>query len=273
MPFQTTGIAPPTNPRVTIGFSGLMVLRPGANNTCEVGIHRFNNSHECRVTLIVRKPDRPATLVPLLKGPLERPFSIRLNPDPNPAGGDFKVFAPTPDPFVRNVPNNHPLDYRWAVNLRHIHPLANLNDGVQPLVTLKTGILYTPNLTLPALSPKLRRPASPDIALERIASNLAAAIITPVNSRVELSWRDLGNQVSFGLPRDNDPPNTTYNVSFTNEPPSLAADVHDEMLLYYRILEENGVRIQSNQQFSLQYSTQPGTRTDEIPCLSLIQNP
>jgi hypothetical protein len=273
MPFQTTVIAPPTCPKVTISFAGLMVLRPGANNTCEVGIHRFNTSHECRVTLIVRKPNRPPTLVPLIKGPLEAPFSIRLHPDPNPLMGDFSVFAPTPDPFVRNAPANHHLDYRWAVNVRELHPLLELNEGAQPFVTLRTGILYTPNLTLEALSPKFERRGSSPREMHRIASNLAAAIITPDSKRVRLAWHDFGKLVQLELPRENDPENTTYTVAVTNEPPKINAEAHDEMALYYRILQDGGgIGIASDQQFSLTY-TSSDPRTDEVPCLSLLQNP
>lgn len=272
MPFQTTAIAPPMNPKVTIAFAGLMVLRPGANNTCEVGIHRFNTSHEFRVTLIVRKPNRPPTLISLVKGPLEAPFEISLHPDPNPLMGDFSVFAPTPEPFVRNAQASHQLDSRWAVNVRELHPLAELNEGAQPFVRLRTGILYTPNLTLEGISPTFERRGSSPREMHRIASNLAAAIITSETKRVRLAWRDFGTLVQLQLPRENDPENTTYTVALTNEPPKINAEAHDEMMLYYRILNDGGVGLASNQRFTLTYSSSD-PRTDEVPCLSLLQNP
>lgn len=271
MPFQVTPIVPPTNPRITIAFSGLMVLRAGDNNTCEVGMHRFNTSHECRVTLIVRKPNRPATLVPLLKGPLEGPLTISREPDPNPLMGDFAVFAPTADPFVRDAPGNHELDYRWAVGLREIHKDLDLdlNDGAQPLVTLTTGILYTPNLTRDGLGPQLQSVIDPTqkVPLHRIASNLAAAIILPATGGVLLKWRDFGTEVKFKLPRENDPPNTHYTVMFTNEPPKINAEAHDELALYYRILDTGDGGVFSDQQMTLVYA--PSAMTDEVPCLSL----
>jgi len=274
MPFQTTSIAPPTRPKVTIAFAGLMVLRPGANNTCEVGIHRFNTSHETRATLIVQRPNRPPTLVSLLQGPLEAPFEISLNPDPNPLMGDFCVFAPSCDPFVRNAGTNHELDYRWSVNVRDLHPRLELNNGAQPFVTLKTGILYTSSLTIDGLSPRFIRRGSParEIELHRIASSLAAAIITPDTHEVRLRWRDFGAVLELELPRRNDPVNTCYTVMFSNEPTKLKPEPHDEMMLYYRILHDGGIRLTDDQRFTLTYNSEDPV-TDEVPCLSLIQNP
>lgn len=274
MPFQTTSIAPPTRPKVTIAFAGLMVLRPGANNTCEVGIHRFNTSHETRVTLIVQRPNRPPTLLSLLQGPLQAPFEISLHPDPNPLMGDFSVFAPTPEPFVRNARTNHELDHRWSVNVRELHPRLELNAGAQPFVILRTGILYTPSLTLEGLSPKFVRRGSPprEIELHRIASNLAAAIITPDTKQVRLTWRDFGDLVQLELPRISDPGNTCYTVMFSNEPTKLKPEPHDEMMLYYRILDDSGVGVGVDQRLTLTYTSEDPV-TDEVPCLSLRQNP
>lgn len=274
MPFQTTATPPPTNPKVTISFSGLMVLQPGVNNTCEVGIHRFNTSHECRATLVTRKPNRPPTLLSLLKGPLEAPFSISL--DSNPVAGDFAVFAPPPDAFIRDAPSNHPLDYRWAVNIRDRHVNVGLNEGAQPFVILKTGVLYTPHLTRIGMGPNLINQemmnlSAPPIPLHRIASSLAVSIILPGTRKVQLRWRDFGKEVPLDLPNDNDPANTTYTVAFTNEPVKLNAEPHDEMALYYRILNDGAGPVADTQQFTLQYSGV--TRTDEVPCLSLTKSP
>lgn len=276
MPFQTTATPPRTNPRVTISFSGLMVLQPGDNNTCEVGIHRFNTSHECRVTLVTRRPNRPPSLLSLLKGPLEAPFSVGYDVDPNPGIGDFAVFAPTPEPFVRDAPSNHVLDYRWAVNIKERHPNVDLNAGAQPFVTLKTGILYTPNLTRIGMGPNLinqemLNASQQPIQLHRIASNLAVSIITTGTRKVRLKWRDFGNEIQHDIPNDNDPVNTTYTVAFTNEPVKINAEAHDEMALYYRILNDGGAQVADRQQFTLQY-TAIG-RTDEVPCLALTKSP
>lgn len=274
MAFQTTAAVPPTNPRVTIGFSGLMVFKPGANNTCEVGVHRFSNNHGFRAVLIVRKPNRPAIVMPLLTGLPTAPFFIRHLPEP--VAGNFRVFAPTADPFNRAAANNNELDYRWAVNLRSIHPNATINSGAPPLVILKTGILYTSNLTRELLDPKLvphpEARGISDIPLNRLAANMAASIIMPGGSSVQITWGDLGDKVDLLLPRTGDPPNTTYTIFFTNDPPNLNAEIHDELLLFYKVLEENGRAIPDEQRLSLKYNTDEA-RTDEVPCLTLVNNP
>lgn len=288
MPFTTTNVPPPTNPLVTIAFSGLIVLRPGANNTCEIGVHKFSRDHQFQVLLVVEKLAQPnptpppptvpvplpPVVVPLLVGPLFAPFTISLDPDPTPGGGDFTVFAR--DPFNRVVPPSHLLDYRWAINFRDLHLNAQANDGVQPVGTLKTGVLYTPHLTDPDLEPGLIRQGQPDFPLNQIASNLAASIDVPINqpaqTKVILEWRDLGNLVSLVLPRDGEDPSTTkYTIYFINEPPIINAEEHDEFSRYYRVLESGGAPIPADQRFQLHYAG--GTRTDEIPCAPVLINP
>src|SRR5690242_7804787 len=235
MPFTPTNIAPSTTPMVTVAFSGLIVLRPDANNnqTCEIGVHKFSRDHHFQVLLIVERfaqpnptpppPTIPVPLppivVPLLVGPLFAPFTISRDPDPTPGAGDFTVFAR--DPFNRVLPGSHPLDHRWAINFKDLHLNAQANDGVQPIGTLKTGVLYTPHLCDPDLEPTLVRQGQPDFPLNQIASSLAVSIDVPVNppaqTHVNFQWQDLGDPVNLVLPRDGDDPSTTrYTIHFIN---------------------------------------------------------
>lgn len=288
MPFTPTNVPPSTTPLVTIAFSGLILLRPGANNTCEIGVHKFNRDHEFHVFLVVEKLVQPnptpppptvprplpPVLVPLIAGPLTAPFTIRRDPDPNPAAGDFRVFEQ--NPFTRVVPPSHPLDQRWAINFRGLHANAHPNDGVQPVGTLKTGVLYTPNLTDPSLVPDLRTTTgAPPIPLNQIASNLGVSIDVPITTPqtgVALEWRDQGDPVSLVLPRPRDDASTTkYTIYFINEPPIINAEDEDEFANYYRVLEIAGAPIPTNQRFQLHFAT--GTRTDEIPCAPGTLNP
>lgn len=267
MPFNTTNVPPSTTPLVTVVFSGLIVLRPGANNTCEIGVHRFARDHQFQVILVVNKPRLPPILVPLLIGPLTSPFSIRLDPDPG--NGNFAVFAR--DPFDRTRPNSHDLDHRWTINFKDLHMNAQINSGAQPTGTLKTGVLYTPHLSDPILAPRLRRPNSPDFMLNHIASNLAASIDPPGNTKVLLEWHDLGDPVELTLKRPQDPAGTLYTLYFINDPPNINTEAHDEFSHYYKILESGGAPIPGQQRFELRFGTP--TRTDEIPCMPGILNP
>lgn len=268
MAFQTTTNEPVLNPPVTVTFSGLMVLKPGANNTCDIGVHRFNRDHLFQVILIVQKPDRPPTLTPLLTGPLTAPFSIGLSS--NPAVGDFMVFAPTPDPFVRGIPN-HEKDVRWAINFRDHHPNVQTNGGVEPLINLKTGVLYSSNLTSPTLAPRLTLPDLSSIPLHRIAEDLAVSIVPPAGTQVVLRWEDVGVETMLELPPLDGDPTTTYTVAFTNNPPNFSGEPHDELGLYYRVLKNGNVSFTQAMQFTLAIAR--GVRSDEVPCMPVLLNP
>jgi hypothetical protein len=270
MQFQTTAEQPTTNPPVTLTFSGQMVLRPGANNTCEIGINRFSRNHLFQMMLTVETPNRPPTIHRLFTGPLTAPLSVRLHPDPNPASGDFVVFAPTPEPFDRAAGGNDDKDYRWSLNLKTLHGNAQVNGGVIPFMTAKTGILYTPNLSDLSLNPRLTQSGSPDIQLHQIAEDLAISIVPQGQTRVLLQWEDFGEARDLLLPlRLNDP--NRYTVAFINYPPSLEAEPHDELADYYRVLVEAANPIPVSMRFGLAFDQI--TRSDEIPCMPVTLNP
>jgi len=264
MPFTNVAVPPPTTPPVTILFSGLMVVQPGPNNTCEIGVHKFSRDHLFQIVLSVNKPNRPPFLLPLFTGPLLAPFEIRsaINPEPNP---DFVAYAR--DPFDRTLPNSDELDYRWAINFGLKHPTAQPNDGLKPVVTLKTGTLYTPNLTNPTLAPKLTRVGSQDDELRQIASHLAVSITPLAGTKILLKGLDLGDPLEVLIPRDDDPQGTSYTLAFINEPPNILAEPHDEFALYYKVFVDNGTAIPSSVRFRLQFAG--GVRSDEIPCMPL----
>ena len=275
MPFQTTANAPCAKSKVTVVFSGLMVLRPGPDNSCEIGIHRFSTSHQAQVLLMVNKPNKPPMVLPLLKGPLTDDFSIGLQNGDAPVPGDFIVFAPSAEPFDRFNGDNDERDYRWAVNFKdpELHPNVTINAGAQPMVKLTTGVLFTPHLTREGLGPRLLREDPPlEIPLNRIAASMAVAINPAAGAKVHLRWSDLGDPFERFLPRDIDEgePDITYTVFVLNDPPGLTAVTHDEMDLYYKVLEDQNVNSLVNQEnrFILDFEHIDNTRTDEIPCLT-----
>lgn len=272
MPFTRTTTEPSTTPLVTVKFAGLMLLEDGAGDTCAIGIHRWAPQHSFQVMLIVNKPQRPPTVIRLRSGPLEGPFVIRLDPVKS---ADFKAYAANgaqldaEGDLLRNVHNatNYPLDYRWRLNLRKLHPNAQRNEGANPIVQLETGVLYTPNLTPVNLDPKLVKENGETQPLYRFAADLAAAIQPPANTTVQLEWRELGQLQVQPLPRSRnlDPAGTTYTVAFLNDPPLSAPKSHDEIAEYYKILTVGGDLIPPEHRWELTYAT--NVRTDEIPCM------
>jgi hypothetical protein len=270
MPFTTTNVPPVLKPLVTVEFAGLLLLKPGDNNTCEVGIHRFARSHIFQLSLIVNRPDKNPTLTRLLSGPLTGDIKIRLHPDSS--AGNVLAFAPTAEPFTRTAhAGNDDKDYRWSLNLKMIHPNASVTDGARPIATLRTGVLYTPTLTRVGLDPKLIRLGSPEISLFKVAADLAASIAPPEGHAVVVEWTDMGDPQDIILPRQVDPVGTTYTVSLLNDPPSLDPTPHDELADYYKVLLNNGAVVPANERWALTYSN--AQRTDEIPCLPTVLNP
>ena len=279
MPFNTTTTVPSPNSPVTVKFTGLMLLKAGPNNTCQVGIHRLSEAHTFEAILVVNQPNRPLTLVRLFTGPLSAPVAIRRAPAP--AAG-FQVFAQ--EPFGRDNGGSHEFDHRWALDLRSWHPGVDFDEGANPVLTLNSGILYASNLTRQGLNPSLTPAPSPTQIpsgtssskpkivrpLHGFAADLAVAIdVGPPNSGLFIEWEEAGTRQSVKLPRDIDPAGTTYTISLMNEPLSNTAPAHDELGLYYNVLRANGNRIPLNRQFRIQVD--PG-RSDEVPCMPVILN-
>lgn len=271
MPFDTTNVPPSTSSRVNLTFSGLMVLKPGAAaRTCEIGVQKFERDHLFQVVLIVSQPNRPPVTAPVFTGPLVTPFEIRraLNPPPAP---DFKVYE---DPrFDRTVPvpasTQPPFDHRWSLNLALKHQRVDTNQGTNPLITLKTGVLFTPSLTDSTLGPRFERTGSPDDRLNQFAPSLAVSI-EPAG-RIIFAGIDSGEELTLVLPRDGDPADMTYTLAFVNEPPSFALPAHDEFALYYRMIQVDGAEIPEGDRFRLRFN--PHVRLDEIPCMPTTKSP
>ena len=268
MPFATTTTRPATNARVTIKFAGLMLLKPGADNSCEIGIHRLSDTHSFQAMVIVSKPGRAPSLTRLLTGPLTGGFAMNVTAPRT----RVQAFTPTSTPFDRSARTNDDLDFRWALDMRKMQQTdVDFNAGARPIATLNTGILYTSNLTSRELNPELVR-GTERKALHRFSADLAAAVDLPDRSRLELSWDEGGEFREYRLPRrmDRDDPATTYTVVLLNDPPITTAAAHDELAYYYEVLEHRGLSIAGGDQYRMSFTS--GPTTDEIPCMPVTIN-
>ena len=265
MPFTPTDIEPCPRSKVTVTFAGLLLLRPAADNTLEVGVHKFSRDHTLQVILIVNKPQRPPRLIRLLTGPLVD--DLKLTIDPAPQAGVQKFVASNTE-FDRSNENNHPLDYRWVINMQSFegHEQIDINDGAKPIAKLNGGVLYTPNVTRQGLNPQLVCNEEPT-PLHRFAADLGAAIDLPGETKMRITWSELGKPQEQILPRDPpDPEGTTYTVALLNDPLISEPAPHDELEEYYKVLEigpEVG-------HCSIILGDH---KTDEIPCLPVVLEP
>jgi hypothetical protein len=275
MPFTTTSSLPSTSSPVTIVCAGLLLLAPDGANMCNIFVHRRTRDHLFQVMLIITKPNRPPITLRLLTGPLDKDFEIGLRDNASP---DFKAFALGNGDIVRSpqTAQDDALDYRWVLNLKSLedHADAQADDGAKPIVRLKTGVLYTPNLTKEEIHPRFVRALSPPIdrPLFRFAAELAVAIQATKEHPLRLSWSDLGDPQNLDVPRINDPDNTTYTVAIVNDPPISDPADHDEIARYYRVLtDRNGNPIPFEKRFQLLYGS--AEKTDEIPCQPVTLEP
>ena len=259
MPFTVTDNEPDVHSKVTIKFGGLLLLRPKDNNMCEIGVSRSSSIHTCQLMLIVNKPNLPATLLRLASGPLLKDLVINCT-----APGGFKAFAQDPfDPTQEN--GNHRLDYRWAIDMSELNPDSDFNQGAHPIATLNDGVLYTSNLSLLTLKPALIKGNLKREPL-MLAADLAVSIPLAPGSQLTMSWTSSANP-DIVLPRrvDLDPEGTIYTIVLLNDPPITTPTPHDELGLYYKVLEVGGGPIHPNDQWQLIYQSHP--KSDEIPCL------
>ena len=278
MPFTTTTTAPALDATVTVKFAGLMLLKSNANNGLDVGINQLTDgTHEFQVILVVHKPDeRPhkinqrPNLVRLVRGPLIDTFTINVEPDP---GTGVQAFAPTAKAFDFSSLGNHPLDFRWALNMRELHEGADFNDGARPIATVNAGTLYTPTLIRPEIGAQLKKQGVIKTSLPRFAADLGIAIDLPSpTSQVVLSWFVAPDErTRYVLPRRLDDRGTKYTVVLMNDPPTSNPASHDELEQYYKVLEVNGAAIPTDEQYQLDYTGDP--TTDEIPCMSVLLHP
>ena len=263
MQFAATNVEPSPNSKVTVTFAGLMLLRPGAYNTLEVGIHKFNRDHRFQVMLIVNKPQRPPRVIRLLEGPLFSDFEMIVDQP----GQGIQKFVASDDEFKRDNEANNPLDFRWSFNLQALpgHELVDINDGARPCARLNTGVLYTPNLTLKGLDP-LQVIGFEQEKLHRFAADLGAAVALPDGAKMTLKWTELGVPQKIVLPRDPpDPEGTTYTVALLNDPVINDPSDHDEMREYYKVLQIENQPVPDDLQCRI---VVPDHKSDEIPCLA-----
>ena len=283
MPFSTTNTIPKFNATCTVKFAGLMLLKAGEGNTCEVGVHRLSAFHAFQAMLVVNQPGKTLELSRLITGPLTAPLTIDLVPAPE---SGFQLFAQ--EPFGRENERSHRFDYRWAINMRKLNPKADFTDNARPGVTLNAGILYSSKLTSPDLEPELisakpptsgpqppssgpQQAGSAPKKLHKFAADLAVAIDVPDGSNLVIGWQESNQQKILNLPRETDEPGTTYTISLMNDPPTAGITVpHDELGLYYDVLEEGGAPIPLAKQFRFKTREEA---TDAIPCMPVTVGP
>lgn len=296
MPF-TPVTTLPENPDVRIFFSGLMILEPRADNTCEVFVHSSAPRHYLTIEVRRKRAGRPDELMMRHIGPLayigsdspvdapihgmdirkvtDGPKGIRsFIPTTPPADGDPQSLGLAIDFQTAGFHNGNPQSIDPRTNepfhLLDIDPL-----GSRPSILLDDGTFYTAALTRSDLTIRLQHPDGSDRVLAPFASLIGADISLEEDSSLVILWRQFGKLERLELERTE---GTSYEIYIVNDPlfesnsiDDLEKDPkHDEFREYYKILH----RVPTNQQFRLSVDVPPVTvsrGSTRTPCMSIIK--
>lgn len=299
MPFTPVD-ALPSNPDVRIFFSGLMILEPQADNTCEVFVHSSAPRHYLTIEVRRKQCGRPDELMMRHVGPLA---FLGHDDDAEPPIHGMRIIKVTDEEkgirgFFPTAPpaDGAPESLELAINFERagfhngnpemgIDPVTNqpfrLLDvdplGGRPSILLDDCTFYTAAKTRSGFEIVLKHPDGSERVLPPFASLIGADITLEEDSSVVMLWRQFGKVERLELKRA---PDTSYEIYIVNDPlfendsiGNLQRDPkHDEFREYYKILP----RVPTDQQFRLEVRipdddsllTRGSTRT---PCMSIIK--
>lgn len=271
MPFDSEDELPP-NPDVKIFFTGLLVLEPLANKTCEVFVNSSAPAHCLSIEVRRKESGRPDVILMRHLGPLSfaeapsgRPprhgLFIRVTPGPK----GVKAYSGNPSA------GNHKLSL--ALNMARIHDVATgpvAPFGGRPSILFDEAIFYTADV-VPDRAATLKKKKSGSVPKElpEFARIIGANIYLDTADRVvTLSWRQDGREVLLDLKKH---ASRTYEIYINNEPlyedeSALSPFKHDEFEQYYKILP----RIQTEEQFILDFPRPPDRGSTRTPCMSVL---
>ena len=274
MPFTPSNTLDP-NPSVKIIFTGLLILRPGPTDTCQVFIHNSCNEHSFLVETRRKRPNKPDVVMMRIPGPV--PFTAA---DPTRTHGLLIRTAGLPanvkgvKAYNGNVSSTEGTKLADSFDLARILDVSPGNvDGVGglPSIFIDHGILYTAETV--AMNATLKKiDGSKIITLATVPTIIAANIyLNPADpaQKVNLTWRQNGQDVSLDLKGS---ANHTYEIYINNEPlfedDSASAPVHDEFQEYFKILPE----VRREEQFNLIFPPGPipDRGSSRTPCMSVV---
>ena len=298
MPFNPTQNLDP-NPDVRIFFSGLLMLKPSENDSCEVFVHSSAPRHYLTIEVRRKQTGRPDEVMMRHVGPLSFMENPNSNTDPihgmeirkvsesELGGGGVKSFDPT-EPQPEGAPDrlslaidlagakfhngNPPLRRDGTERFLDVDPL-----GARPSILLTDGTLYTAAKTRPELTLTLKDTNGKTVRdLDPFASLIGAGISLDGESIVTVAWSQQGKRETLSLVKK---PGTYYEIYIINDPlfendsiPTPDNPKHDEFKEYYKVLQ-----VPSDRQFRLDVklpdpaAAAPADRgSTRTPCMSVI---
>lgn len=300
MPFTPVDTLP--SPDVRIFFSGLMIIEPQDDGTCEVFVHSSAPRHYLTIEVRRKQAGRPDELLMRHVGPLaffddenagDVPLHgmeiLKITDKAKGVKGYFPSTVPQngePDSLARAINfessrfhNGNPeagVDPKTksVFRLLDVDPLGGL-----PSILINDGTFYTAAKTRDEFELILQKPDGSSERLEPFASLIGADIELEPGTSVAVRWRQQGRKQRLSLTRAK---GISYEIYIVNDPlfESVAISKsdqdpkHDEFREYYKILH----RVPTNKQFRLDVevpkdndnSTKRGTTRN--PCMTIIKS-
>lgn len=262
------------DPDVKIFFTGLLVLQPLADKTCEVFVDRSAPDHHLSIEVRRKEAGKPDRILMRHLGPLS---FTEVDPAQPPKHGLFIRVSPTPKGVTAfsGPPTNGNQKLTLAMDMFKIHevqtgPVDSL--GGRPSIVFDEAIFYTAD-TVPDNSATLKKKKAGSVTKPQpeFARIIAANIYLDAANRVAtLSWNQDGRDVLLDLKKIN---GISYEIYIDNEPcyedDSAGAPIrHDEFAEYYKIFPE----IPTDEQFILDFPNPPDRGSTRTPCMSVLLN-
>ena len=268
MSFQPTTTLPP-NPLVRVFFSGLMVIKPLPDGTCEISVNRIAGppNHDLTIEVRQKQPGHRDIILARIVGPLRVPV-------PNTQSGVTiqTVQAGGITAFVGTKTTDNEESLIKAVDLNHFHPgKTQVSEFGRPSILMNDAIFYAADITDPDLIIDLYQ----GLTFKETLTPFAGLIGANIYSTTEVQWMQEGGLKRLPLQAGPTGSGLNYEIYVINDPlfdPPLTPgqQPHDELQEYYKILPQvpPGERLQ----MVFRKIPQSGRGSSRTPCMSVIDN-
>lgn len=276
MPFNEANLQTlPENPDVIIFLHGQLILEPGEDGECTVGINRCSPSHKFSLEVRERMQDPyiPDNILMRCLGKLEADVDIDLDP---PTNGGVTKFVPG----ARSENVNH---LGWLIDLagEDFHNCEVVINGTdtEPNVVIREGVLYTAAKTDESKLRLTRKAGGKnDLPLGSVAAIVGVNIYLG-GKKLKVTFTSDGEEEELTLPPEVAPPNVKhYEIRIANDPtfvdPESDVSEHDEFREYYKAVEKliiDGNDVEDFPKFKLKTEriTRPGLGSPTVPCMPI----
>ena len=267
MSFQPTTTLPP-NPLVRVFFSGLMVIKPLPDGTCEISVNRIAGppNHDLTIEVRQKQPGHRDIILARILGPLV--------PVPNTQSGVTIKTAQGGGitAFVGAKTSDNEESLIKAVDLDHFHPgKTQTNEFGRPSILMNEAIFYAADITPGDLIIDLFRGLTFVETLKEFADLIGANIY----STTEVQWMQEGELKRLLLQAGPSGSGLNFEIYVINDPlfeppPTPPQQPHDELQEYYKILPQ----VPPGDRLKMVFRSIPrsGRGSSRTPCMSVIDN-